>query len=239
MLKGILKLPIYIIKYLFRFLLYIINHIFGFLFGFIPDFDERMSGEDFEKYVKELLIRNHYKKVELTKRSGDYGIDILATYKHRRYALQCKKYAKPVGVAAIQQAYTGCVYYGYDIPVVVTNNRFTSQAIALAKSNGVLLWDRDELMRLKRKANSRALFHRKYREVEETDFRYESIIDLLLEQGYASNQLLMDNFDYSKDKAFYILEDLEYYNLISKEDHLGIRDLYFENKNEAKEYLNN
>ncbi|MEG0367537.1 MAG: restriction endonuclease [Coprobacillus sp.] len=229
----LLKAPYLMIKGVFKFILFVLKHIFGFLFGWIPDFDERMSGEEFESYVKELLVRNGYKKVQLTKRSGDYGIDILATYKNQTYAIQCKKYSKPVGVAAVQQAYTGCEYYGYDIPVVVTNYRFTAQAIALGESNGVLLWDNQELNRLKRKANAHSLFHRKYHDNSQKAFPYESVIDLLVKEGYASNDLLMKHFHYSQEKAFYILEDLQFYDLVSKEDHLGIRDLYFLNKEDA------
>lgn len=141
-------------------IMWILKKVFGWIFGWIPDLDERMSGEQFEEYVQAVLMRNGYKDVTLTKRSGDFGVDILAKYKGESYAIQCKLYSRPVGVAAIQQAYTGCEYYGCDIPVVVTNQRFTSQAITLARSNGVELWDGERLKHLKRKANSRSLLRR-------------------------------------------------------------------------------
>lgn len=160
----ILKIPIYLLKWIGHFILFILKCLFGFLFGWIPDFDERMSGEEFEQYVQEILKRNGYKHVELTKRSGDYGVDILAQYKGEYYAFQCKKYAKPVGVAAVQQAYSGCQYYECDQAVVVTNHRFTAQAIALAQTNDVILWDGEKLDQLKRKANRRSLIHKSYDE---------------------------------------------------------------------------
>ena len=77
-------------------------------------FSHRMSGEEFEVYAMKLLKKNGYHHVQLTKKSHDYGIDILAKKKQKTYAIQCKYYSKPVGVSAVQQAYAGCEYYGYE-----------------------------------------------------------------------------------------------------------------------------
>lgn len=232
----VFKIPFFLMKYIFSFVKWLSKIFFGFLFGWIPDFDERMSGEEFEDYVKEILKRNGFQSLELTKRSGDYGVDILGKYQGRSYAIQCKKYAKPVGVAAVQQAYSGCQYYECDCAVVVTNQRFTAQAIALANTNQVELWDGQYLNSLKRKANTRSFFHKRQEKVVEHP--YHHIIDLLLKEGYASTSLLVDHFHYSQEKAFYILEDLEFYDLVSSEDHLGIRDLYFLSKEEAMDVFN-
>ncbi len=76
----ILKIPFLLIKYILCFIKWILKMLFGWIFGWIPDFDERMSGEEFEEYVKEILKRNGFKSLELTKRSGDYGVDILGKY---------------------------------------------------------------------------------------------------------------------------------------------------------------
>ena len=61
------------------------------------------------------------------------------------YAIQCKRYNKPVGIKAIQEAISGCTYYNCDIPVVFTNNTFSKAAINLAKNNEVELWDHETL----------------------------------------------------------------------------------------------
>ena len=68
---------------------------------------------------------------------------------------------------------------------------------------------------------------------------YQHIIDLLLDEGYASTSLLVDHFHYSQEKAFYILEDLQFHDLVSSEDHLGMRDLYFLSQEEAMNILKN
>ena len=234
----IIKLPIFIIKLILKIIGFLFYILFGWIFGWIGELDENMSGEKFEEYVKEVLKKNGYKKVRLTKASGDYGVDILAEYKGVSYAIQCKLYAKPVGVAAIQQAYAGSEYYGCDEAVVVTNNTFTRQAVNLSMSNGVILWDGDKLKQLRKRANRHSLFHR-YRKDEDIDTHpYDPIIELLLSEGYASSSLLEDKFSFSKEKAYYILEDLEFYELVSEQDDLGIRDLLFEDKEEAYELLN-
>ena len=122
--------------------------LFGWIFGWIPDFDERMSGEEFEEYVKEILKRNGFKSLELTKRSGDYGVDILATKDSIKYAFQCKLYSNPVGNKAVQEVIAGRTYYNCHVAIVVTNNTFTSNAKNLAESANVLLWDRTKLEKL-------------------------------------------------------------------------------------------
>lgn len=232
----IIKLPFLFVKCLWCPIKWAFKHLFALLFGWIPDLNERMSGEDFEEYVKEILKRNGYKKVQLTKHSGDYGIDILAEYRGESYAIQCKFYSRPVGVAAVQQAYAGCCYYDCDYPVVVTNQHFTSQAKKLAMNNGVELWDGERLDKMKRKANLHAIFHqRKSHNVIED--MYGDIIRLLLKENYASCELLKNNFCYSEEKAYYILEDFEFYDLVSKEDENQRREICFITYQEAIDKL--
>lgn len=231
----IIKIPFLLLKCLWYIVKFVFKHFFALLFGWIPDLDERMSGEDFEEYVKEVLKRNGYKHIHLTKHSRDYGVDILAKYRGESYAIQCKFYSQPVGVAAVQQAYAGCCYYGYDHPVVVTNHRFTAQAQTLAMSNGVALWDGNRLEKMKRKANAHAIFHHKKR--NNVEDRYDDIIWLLLKENYASCELLKKTFHYSEEKAYYILEDLEFYDLVSKEDDNQRREIYFQTFQEAMDKL--
>lgn len=91
--------------------------------------------------------------MEVTKGSGDHGIDILAEKDGIAYAIQCKCYSSNIGNAAVQQAHTGKSIYHKDIAVVITNRYFTQQAIEEAAALGVKLWDRDKLNELIKKAN--------------------------------------------------------------------------------------
>ena len=78
----------------------------------------------------------------MTKGSGDYGVDILAEKDGITYAIQCKRYTGPVGVAAVQQAYAGRDYYDRMVGAVLTNQYFTAPAVEAARKLKILLWDR-------------------------------------------------------------------------------------------------
>ncbi len=106
---------------------------------------EDMEGHDFEYYCADLLAQRGFIEVEVTKGSGDYGIDILAEKDGVTYAIQCKCYATPVGVKAIQEAYAGRDYYDRMVGAVMTNQYFTTPAVEAARKLKILLWDRGYL----------------------------------------------------------------------------------------------
>lgn len=104
-----------------------------------------MEGHDFEYFCAELLRKRGFQEVEVTKGSGDYGIDILAEKEGITYAIQCKCYGAPVGVKAVQEAYAGRDYYDCMVGAVLTNQYFTTPAVEAAKKLKILLWDRGYL----------------------------------------------------------------------------------------------
>lgn len=103
-----------------------------------------MSGLEFEQFVAELFEKKGY-KAEITKASGDQGIDVIAEKGGKRIGIQAKCYSGTVGNSAIQEAVAGKQFYNCDKVMVVTNNYFTSSAIELASANEVILWNRDTL----------------------------------------------------------------------------------------------
>lgn len=111
----------------------------------IPDDIDLMEGHDFEYFCAGLLQKRGFMEVEVTKGSGDYGIDILAQKDGITYAIQCKCYTAPVGVKAVQEAYAGRDYYDCMVGAVLTNQYFTSPAVEAAKKLKILLWDRGYL----------------------------------------------------------------------------------------------
>ena len=106
---------------------------------------DEMEGLDFEYYCAELLRNRGFIEVEVTKSSGDYGIDILAEKEGVTYAIQCKRYNGPVGVKAVQEAYAGRDFYDRMVGRVLTNQYFTQPAVDAAQKLKILLWDRDYL----------------------------------------------------------------------------------------------
>lgn len=106
---------------------------------------DEMEGHEFEYFCAQLLRQNHFEDVEVTKGSGDQGIDILAQKDGIKYGIQCKCYTSDIGNKAVQEAFSGKTFYGCHVAAVLTNRYFTKSARELAESNGVLLWDRDKL----------------------------------------------------------------------------------------------
>ena len=110
-----------------------------------PEDVDLMEGHEFEYYCAELLKKCGFQGVEVTKGSGDYGVDILAEKEGVTYAIQCKCYTAPVGVKAVQEAYAGRDYYDRMVGAVMTNQYFTRPAVDAAKKLKILLWDRGYL----------------------------------------------------------------------------------------------
>ena len=115
----------------------------------------RLSGPEFEAYFALVLTDNGFRDVELTKGSGDQGVDILATRNGRRYAIQCKNYDGAVGNFAVQEAFAGAEYYGCELAAVVCPGTFTRAAKELAAETGVLLWDGERLSHMMRVSGRR------------------------------------------------------------------------------------
>ena len=114
---------------------------------------DAMTGAQFEQFVAAVLEGNGYEIRQFTKATGDYGADIIAYRNEELFAIQCKRYAKPVGVKAVQEAIAAMKHYQCDRCLVVTNSRFTKQAMILANDNEVVgLWDRQFLTYMRDRA---------------------------------------------------------------------------------------
>ncbi len=106
---------------------------------------DKMDGKTFEKACADILKHHGFSKVEITGRSGDGGVDILACKGNVRYAVQCKRYKNKLGNSSIQEVFSGKAYYHCDKAAVMTNSYFTKPAIQYAGHLDVELWDRDYL----------------------------------------------------------------------------------------------
>lgn len=107
-----------------------------------------MTGTDFENFCAELLKRNGFYNVKVTKLSSDQGIDILAEQNDVKFGIQCKCYLNNIGNSAVQEAFAGAKFYNRQVAVVLTNQYFTTSAVELAKITNVVLWNRDFLNNL-------------------------------------------------------------------------------------------
>lgn len=106
---------------------------------------DQMDGHEFEWFVANVLAKNGFKNVQVTKASGDYGVDIIAYNGEVKCAFQCKRYAGTLGLQPIQEVLAGAGYYGASVAYVITNSYFSENARNLADRLGVILWDRNSL----------------------------------------------------------------------------------------------
>jgi restriction system protein len=112
---------------------------------------DAMTGVEFERYVAAVLRGAGY-TVSFTRATGDFGVDLIAAKNGVRTAVQCKRQARTVGGAAVQQVVAGAPVHGCTATMVVSNHRYTRAAMQLAEVHQCLLVDRTGLVRLARAA---------------------------------------------------------------------------------------
>lgn len=105
---------------------------------------DQMSGVEFEEFVAAQLRTVGF-SVTHTASTGDYGVDLIARKAGAAMAVQCKRQAKAVGVAAVQQVVAGALHHRCGQTVVVTNQSFTKAARQLATTHRCRLVGREQL----------------------------------------------------------------------------------------------
>ncbi len=112
----------------------------------IGDIDD-LDGYEFEAYLKKLFRVQGYDVLQ-TPLSRDQGADLICAKAGEKIVVQAKKYTGKVSNRAVQEVVAAKGYYGADRALVVTTSSFTADAIELAISNKVELWDGDRLREL-------------------------------------------------------------------------------------------
>ncbi|MBQ7466676.1 MAG: restriction endonuclease [Clostridia bacterium] len=106
---------------------------------------DKLDPYEFEEWVARLLRIAGY-NAKATKRSGDYGVDVLAEKEDEKIAIQVKKFTKPVGIKAVQEVISGMDYYGcYEGWVITTAPYFTKAAQNLAATRNIKLYNKSGL----------------------------------------------------------------------------------------------
>ena len=105
-----------------------------------------MQGYEFEELVKTVYFYLGY-KAELTKKSRDYGADVvLEDDGGKKIVIQVKRYNGTVGTKSIQEIAGAKSHYDALDAWVVTNSHFSEAAEQLARETNVRLIDRDEFL---------------------------------------------------------------------------------------------
>ena len=108
---------------------------------------DSLSGVEFENMLVEIFQKQGY-NVSLTKKSHDYGGDLVLKKSDKISIVQAKRYEKNIGIKAIQEIISAKKHYQADELFVVTNRYFSKDAIVLASEHDVMLIDRDVLTNL-------------------------------------------------------------------------------------------
>jgi len=107
-------------------------------------FRQECSPLEYEYFCGNALQKAGW-NVRYTACTGDQGVDIIAIRDSTKAIFQCKKYTKPVGNKAVQEAIAGREFEKADLAAVITNTTYTKSARQLAQTSGVFLLHHDEL----------------------------------------------------------------------------------------------
>ena len=108
---------------------------------------DSLSGTDFENFLCELFEKLGY-SVKTTKKSHDYGADLLISKNGKLAIVQAKCYSKAVGIKAVQEIVGAKQHYKAEDAFVATNNYFSKDAEVLALENNVKLIDRTVIAKM-------------------------------------------------------------------------------------------
>ncbi|MCR4874726.1 MAG: restriction endonuclease [Clostridia bacterium] len=104
---------------------------------------DNMSPYEFEEWIA-CLMRSYGYNAYTTKKSQDFGVDIIAESGPTKIAIQAKKYSGAVGVEAVQQIASGKQFYDCtEAWIMTTSQSFTQSAWEMAKKLDVKLFNRD------------------------------------------------------------------------------------------------
>lgn len=112
---------------------------------------DQMDGREFEKLIADLLVSMGL-EVQLTKASGDGGVDILATSHEPitggKYVVQCKRHESNVGEPVLRDLFGVMHHWRAAKGVLVTNSSFSQPARHFAADKPIELIDGNALRAL-------------------------------------------------------------------------------------------
>ncbi len=105
----------------------------------------QLSGVDFETQLAELYRRQGY-EVQLTKASGDDGVDLVLRRSGRTGIVQCKQWAQAAGTPILRELLGSLVAYRADYAVLACTGGFTRPAVDFARSHSIQLLTLDDII---------------------------------------------------------------------------------------------
>ena len=105
---------------------------------------EYLKDREFERFIREVFECLGY-RTEMTPRTGDQGIDVVAEKGGVRWGIQCKGYSSPLGNKPVQEAVAGREFHRCDRCMVIATTTFTRGGRALAEVNDCVLVEAREI----------------------------------------------------------------------------------------------
>ena len=102
---------------------------------------DELPGTEFELLLA-YVFRDLGYQVERTAVTGDFGADLVLRRDGKLSIVQAKRQSRPVGIKAVQEAFSAMTYYSAVEAMVISNAGYTPGARALATRTGVHLYDR-------------------------------------------------------------------------------------------------
>ena len=107
------------------------------------------KGIKFENHCMEILKQYGW-EVKETPKTGDQGVDLIASINDLRICIQCKDHEKAIGNKAVQEISAGKLFWKGTHAILVSKSGFTKSAQQLAKSNKVKLINEFQLKDLEK-----------------------------------------------------------------------------------------
>ena len=109
---------------------------------------ENLSPYEFEEWISNLFRLCGFDS-KTTKKSHDFGADILLSKDGVNYVCQCKHLSNSVGLSSVQEIYSAKKYYDADKAMVISSSyNFTKSAIELANKLDVQLFSRNDIVNM-------------------------------------------------------------------------------------------
>lgn len=117
------------------------------------DYWINMSGYEFERQVASLYSVQGYSS-QVTRGSGDGGVDIYLSKDGIRYAVQCKNHKKPIGPSAVRDLYGAMTHGQITRGIFISSGGYTTGAKEFAH-NKIELLDIHDVIRMHKASLSR------------------------------------------------------------------------------------
>ena len=105
---------------------------------------DAMTERQFEVLLEYFFAIKGYRVARIGGR-GEFGADLLLNDTHGRMIVQARRWTGLVRHDAVQHAVAAMAHYGAARALVVTSSDYSQEAVTVANSNGVTLWNRAAL----------------------------------------------------------------------------------------------